>query len=229
MKELYKGKTKKVYSISKKKILLKFRNTVLGTDGVPDPGGNQIIGYKKGKALSAMLLSEYFFKLLTDNGIRNHYIKTDSRQMAILVEKTEIFGSGLEFICRLRAAGSFMKRFSEYTVYMQDLKYLIEISIKDDAKNDPFISDEALLKLGIISIKALKKAKNLTKKVARVIHKDITGKGLDLVDIKVEFGVLNDEITVIDTMNSDNMRVFDKNGRYIANRELLNRLLNNSR
>lgn len=42
MKKLYEGKTKDVYELENGNVLLKFKDTVTGKDGVFDPGANHI-------------------------------------------------------------------------------------------------------------------------------------------------------------------------------------------
>ncbi|MGM0440854.1 MAG: phosphoribosylaminoimidazolesuccinocarboxamide synthase [Elusimicrobiota bacterium] len=208
--KLYKGKTKVVIPHSNNRLLMKFRDTVLGNNGQPDSGGDQVVGNIEGKKYYCMKLTEYFFQLLSDRGIENHYLETIEEKTAILVEKSKIFGQGLEFICRLRAFGSFLRRYENYIEKFKKLNYLVEITIKDDKKHDPLINDETLLELDIISPQNLKKTKALTKKVARIINEDLEKYGLELVDIKVEFGERDNRVAVIDTMNCDNMRIMDK-------------------
>jgi phosphoribosylaminoimidazole-succinocarboxamide synthase len=61
----------------------------------------------------------------------------------------------------------------------------------------------------------------MTKKVASVINTDLKEKGLELIDIKVEFGIIGRKLAVIDTMNRDNMRVWDNKGKiFPGHREL---------
>lgn len=42
MKKIYQGKTKDVYELNDKEVLLKFKDDVTGKDGVFDPGQNQV-------------------------------------------------------------------------------------------------------------------------------------------------------------------------------------------
>ncbi len=225
-KKIYKGKTKIVRPYSKGRLLMEFRDSVLGHNGSPDSGGDQVVDYIKGKRYYCMELSRYFFKLLSKKKLKNHYLKTIKEKNAVLVKKTKVFGYGLEYICRRMAYGSFIARYGEYIKKFKDLKYLVEITIKNDAKKDPFINDDALLELNIITLKDLKITKNLTRKVARIINRDLKKYELELVDIKVEFGKKNGQIMIIDTMNCDNMRVLDKNRHEIVGYKELYRRIN---
>ncbi|MEA3506249.1 MAG: phosphoribosylaminoimidazolesuccinocarboxamide synthase [Elusimicrobiota bacterium] len=209
MNKNFKGKTKIVSPESKDRLKLEFRDTILGQDGLPDSGGNEVIGFREGKGLNAMFLSEYFFRLLQSRGINTHYISSYPSTKSIMVKKTRVFGKGLEFICRRRAYGSFLRRYEDYVRKFQKLNYLVEITIKDDEKKDPLINNDTLVRLGIISKGDLKKSKKLTKKVASIINFDLKEKGLELIDIKVEFGRIGRKLAVIDTINRDNMRVWN--------------------
>lgn len=223
--KVFTGKTKEVYFYSKDSLLLEFRDTILGHDGIPDPGGNEVIGMEEGKGISSMRLSEFFFDLFSRSGIKNHFICAKPKKQAIIVKKAKIFGKGLEFICRMRAYGSFLERFSDYAENLQELDYLVEITIKNDQKKDPLINAESLVKLGIISNPDLEKAIILTRSVAEILNKFFQKNDMILIDIKLEFGKLDNDIIVIDTMSPDNMRVIDKTGNFLQHKELVERIL----
>ena len=53
-----------------------------------------------------------------------------------------------------------------------------------------------------------------TLKITRMVADDLATKGLDLYDIKFEFGYNNDEVILIDEIASGNMRVY-KDGKYV--------------
>ena len=56
------------------------------------------------------------------------------------VKPATFFGKGVEIICRLKATGSFIRRYGDYCTEGQDLDFLIESSLKDDERGDPMIS-----------------------------------------------------------------------------------------
>ena len=119
-----------------------------------------------------------------------------------------MFGQGLEVICRYRAYGSFMRRYGKYAQESQPLDALVEITLKDDERGDPLINDEALVQLGLMNPDELEYIKNLTRRIAGIIRDDLMRHGLELVDIKFEFGRIEGEIVLIDDISGDNMRVF---------------------
>ena len=56
--------------------------------------------------------------------------------------------------------------------------------------------------------------RTMTKKVAGVVKDTLAQKGLDLYDIKFEFGFYGDEVILIDEIASGNMRVY-KDGKIV--------------
>ena len=105
MKIIRDGKTKTVFDAGDNNILLKFKDDVTGTGDIVDPGGNTVVGKVEGKGNASLKLSKHFFDILKREGIHTHYIDADLRENTMLVKNAETFGDGLEFICRLRAAG----------------------------------------------------------------------------------------------------------------------------
>ena len=46
--------------------------------------------------------------------VKTHYISSDPAHAAMDVKGAKAFGKGLEFICRYRAVGSFLRRYGAY-------------------------------------------------------------------------------------------------------------------
>jgi phosphoribosylaminoimidazole-succinocarboxamide synthase len=137
------------------------------------------------------------------------------------VKKATLFGEGLEVICRYRAAGSFLKRYGKYVEDGQPLDAFVEVTLKDDARNDPPISEDALDMLGILSKKEYAIIKSLAQKIGNIVKEELAKKGLELYDIKFEFGRIDEDqhIALIDEISGGNMRVY-KNGLRVEPLEL---------
>ena len=123
---------------------------------------------------------------------------------------------GLEFICRTRPWGSFLRR---YQRYIQDtgekLDYLVELTVKDDERGDPLINDDAVIALGLLTPVHLKQAKDLTRNVCRIVEADLRAQGLTLIDMKIEIGLVDGGVVVIDEVSADAMRVMDEAGKVL--------------
>ncbi|MNT31537.1 Phosphoribosylaminoimidazole-succinocarboxamide synthase [compost metagenome] len=139
----------------------------------------------------------------------------------MVVKTADMFGKGLEVICRYRAVGSFLRRYGAYCEEGQELDSFVEVTIKDDERGDPTISEDALAMLGILSNEDYKEIKALTKSICGAIKAELATKNLELYDIKLEFGKdkTTGEIMLIDEVSGGNMRVY-KDGKYIVPLEL---------
>ena len=208
MKILYKGKTKDAYGLEDGNNLLKFKDNVTGENGVFDPGANTVGLSIEGMGKSGLKLTKFFFQRLNDLGIPTHYIDADIENATMLVLPAKMFGKGVEVICRYRAVGSFMRRYGLYAEEAQELDAYVEVTLKDDLRNDPLITDEALEMLNIMTKEEYKILVELTKKIGSVVKEELAKKGLELYDIKFEFGRVgeDDHIALIDEISGGNMR-----------------------
>lgn len=213
----YQGKTKDVYRLANQQVLLKFKDDVTGTDGVFDPGANTVGLTIEGAGKSGLKMTKYFFELANAKNIPTHYVSADLEDVSMTVKEAVPFGNGLEVICRYRAVGSFFKRYTDYCTEGQALDSFVEITIKDDEKGDPVISEDALAMLGILSHEEYNTLKELTKTICWMVKEELIKKQLELYDIKLEFGrdKVTNEIILIDEISGGNMRVYQE-GKYVA-------------
>lgn len=216
MKLMYKGKTKDVYSLEDGNYLLKFKDDVTGTDGVFDPGANTVGLKIEGAGKAGLRLTKFFYEKLNSMGIPTHYIDADIENSTMKVQPAIVFGEGVEVICRYRAVGSFLRRYGKYAKDGQILDAYVEVTLKDDDRNDPLITDEALEMLNIMTREEYKVLTNLTKEIGQVVKDELAKKGLELYDIKFEFGRVGEDnhIALIDEISGGNMRAY-KDGEYI--------------
>jgi phosphoribosylaminoimidazole-succinocarboxamide synthase len=214
MKLVYKGKTKDVYDNGDGNYLLQFKDDVTGTDGKFDPGANTVALTIEGISKSCVKLTDYFYKKIEAAGIPTHLVSSDIEKAQMIVKPATMFGKGLEVICRLKAVGSFFRRFGDYCQNGQDLDFLVETTLKDDERGDPPITKDQLDMLGILSAEEYEILKNLTKKIAAIIKNELAKKGMVLYDMKFEFGRVDGKITLIDEISGGCMRVY-KDGKSV--------------
>lgn len=210
MKLIYQGKTKDVYEREDGNIRLVFKDDVTGADGVFDPGANTVGLTVEGAGAAGLRLTKYFFELLEEQGIPTHYVAADLAQQEMTVLPAKMFGEGLEVICRYRAVGSFLRRYGKYAQEGQALDGFVEVTLKDDERNDPPISESALAMLGILSKEEYVVLENLTKEISDFVREELRKKDIELYDIKLEFGrhAKTGEIMLIDEISGGNMRAF---------------------
>lgn len=208
MNKIYTGKTKDVFELENGNYLLKFKDTVTGENGVFDPGANTVGLSIEGVGKQNLRMSEIFFNLLNAKGVKTHFVSCNVEENTMEVLPATPFGKGLEVICRLRAVGSFYKRYSDYIEEGAKLDYYVEMTFKNDAKGDPLVTKDGLVALGVMSEKQYEDTKALTQQITKVVAEELAKKGLDLYDIKFEFGFSGDEVLLIDEIASGNMRVY---------------------
>lgn len=219
MKKVYTGKTKDVFALENGNYLLKFKDDMTGENGVFDPGANTVGAHIEGIGRENLKVSMMFFALLNEAGVKTHYVSADVDESTMEVLPATPFGKGLEVICRLRAVGSFVRRYGAYVNEGDKLDYYVEMTIKDDDRGDPLITEEALSMLGIMSSEQYKAIESATKKITAIVAQEIAKKGAELYDIKFEFGFNANEVILIDEIASGNMRAY-KNGENVSPMEL---------
>ncbi len=214
-KLVYTGKTKDVYSLENGNCLLKFKDDCTGKDGVFDPGENQVGITIDGVGDVNLRMSIYFFEKVNAAGIKTHYIDANLEDTTMEVLPAKVFGHGLEVICRYKAVGSFIRRYGDYIEEGADLPAYVEMTFKNDEKGDPLVIKDALFGRGVMTEKQYDDIKVMTQQITKIVADDLKEKGLDLYDIKFEFGYDADgNVMLIDEIASGNMRVY-KDGQYI--------------
>lgn len=217
MKLMYEGKTKDVYVLEGGEILLKFKDDMTGEDGVFDPGANTVGLTMEGAGRAGLALSQYFFEILRKEGIPTHYISADLDAATMTVKPATMFGQGLEVICRYRAVGSFLRRYGLYAEEGQPLDGFVEMTLKDDERQDPPINKDGLVMLGILSAEEYETLYDLTKRISAIVRDELARKGIELYDIKLEFGRVGDDqhIALIDEISGGNLRAY-KDGKSVS-------------
>ncbi len=225
MKKVYEGKTKDVYQLDNGNVMLKFKDDCTGKDGVFDPGENSVGLTIEGIGRANLETSVYYFELLKAAGVKTHYVSAILDECTMEVLPGKVFGQGLEVICRLVATGSFIRRYGAYIADGTKLEGgYVGCTFKDDAKGDPLVTSEGLEALGVMSQEMFNSMKEQTLKITKVVADDLAKKGMELWDIKFEFGYNNDEVILIDEIASGNMRVY-KDGKIVDPMDLTKLIL----
>ena len=215
LKLLYTGKTKNVYELPNGNCLLKFKDDCTGKDGVFDPGENSVGLTIEGVGDVNLRMSIYFFEKINAAGIRTHYVSANLEDTTMEVLPAKVFGNCLEVICRERAVGSFIRRYGALIESGAKLPSYVETTLKDDAKGDPLITKDALVDIGVMTAQQYEDLKSMTQAITKIVADDLAEKGMELYDIKFEFGYdPNGNVMLIDEVASGNMRVY-KDGEYV--------------
>ena len=101
----------------------------------------------------------------------------------------------------------------------------IRMSVYDDRVVNPLVTGEGLVALKVMTAEMFESLKAQTLKITKIVADDLKSIGLDLWDIKFEFGYNNDEVILIDEIASGNMRVY-KDGKIVDPMDLTKLILN---
>jgi len=225
MKLIVNGKTKKLYDLENGLYQLFFKDDMTGADGVFDPGANEVGLTVDGAGAAGLGLSAFFFDKLKKAGFDTHFVSADVQARTMVVKPSKVFGGGLEIICRYIALGSFVRRYGSLVQENAPLPGLVEMTIKSDESGDPLITQESLEVLGVLQTGEYARLVELTQNICEVLRKDLLSDGLELCDIKLEFGHdTNGNIMLIDELSAGNMRVRE-NGRIVEPLELAAKIL----
>ena len=222
MKLVYTGKTKDVFALDNGNYLLRFKDDCTGKDGVFDPGENSVGLTIEGVGNVNLRMTKHFFEKINAAGIRTHYVSADLKETTMEVLPAKVFGHGLEVICRLKAVGSFRRRYGEY------IERTTSNGEGEYGKSNPDATGRADLPTmqkvrqelwDMSSAKSSKLTyddiKAMTQKITEIVADDLREKGLVLYDIKFEYGYAPDgSVMLIDEISSGNMRVY-RDGKYI--------------
>ncbi len=192
------GKVKTIFALDEPdKVLIQYEDKVTAGNGKTE-------AYFENKGEVCCKISELLFQELERYGIKTHYI-TMSTHRAMAVKKVDIIP--IEVVIRNVAAGSIVRQttIEEGTVFNNPL---IEFYLKDDAKDDPLLTEDRIRIMGDYPIRILKQRAG----EVNTILKDIFDKiGFTLVDFKLEYGYDKDgNLLLADELSPDGMRLWKK-------------------
>ncbi|MCL2064137.1 MAG: phosphoribosylaminoimidazolesuccinocarboxamide synthase [Candidatus Cloacimonetes bacterium] len=231
LKLLYVGKTKDVYQVDETTLLLHTKDTITGwkikkSDGsveiVEDPGANEVVGEISGIGLKNLISSVIYFTKLNNAGISNHFLDADLTEKSMLVRKANSIGAGLECIVRFKAMGSIVRTYPDYVTQGQKLNDFFEVTTKNDFAGDPRISREFLTNPDfgpILTDSQYEEMKSIALSAAKIIRDELILSDCELIDIKFEVGLQNNQIILIDEISAGIMRV-NKNNVLLSEEDL---------
>ena len=144
---------------------------------------------------------------MSQKGISTHFIQ-NLNPREILCFKTQILP--LEVVIRNRLAGSTAKRLG--LPEGQKLNSpLLEFYYKKDELDDPFISEDQIYSLNLISKpELLEPIKKQAQQINKILRDFFLKAGLELVDFKMEFGLFKKELLLADEISPDSCRIWDQ-------------------
>ena len=192
------GKVKTVYELDEPdKVLIQYEDKVTAGNGKKE-------AYVEDKGKVCCQISEILFQELEKFGIETHYISMPTHR-AMAVKKVEIIP--IEVVVRNIAAGSIVRQ----TTLEEGAKLgtpLVEFYLKDDAKDDPLLTEDRIALMGNYNLKLLKQRASEVNCILQDIFDKID---LTLVDFKLEYGYDKDgNLLLADELSPDGMRLWKK-------------------
>lgn len=200
IKRIYEGKAKKLFTTEDEDILIQeFKDDATAFDATKR-------GTIKEKGVVNNKISARLFALLEEKDIPTHFIRLLSdREMA--VKKVEIIP--VEVTIRNIVAGGMAKLLGlEEGMVLK--RPVLEYHYKKDELHDPLINDYHILALGLATGQELEQIKDLSFKINDILKEFFGDRDIDLVDFKLEFGRLKDEILLADEISPDTCRFWEK-------------------
>ena len=163
----------------------------------------------EGKGVLNNRISEYIFLRLGEIGVPTHFMKRINMREQ-LIREVEIIP--LEVVVRNVAAGSLSTRLGleEGSPLPRSI---IEFYYKNDALNDPMVSEEHITSFGWATPQEIEEVMQLAIRINDFLVGLFLGIGIRLVDFKVEFGrhYDNDQVRIIlaDEISPDCCRLWD--------------------
>ena len=163
----------------------------------------------EGKGVLNNRISEYIFLRLGEIGVPTHFMRRLNMREQ-LIREVEIVP--LEVVVRNVAAGSLATRLGlEEGVQLP--RSIIEFYYKDDALNDPMVSEEHITAFGWASPQEIDDIMALAIRVNDFLSGLFLGIGIQLVDFKIECGRLYEgemmRIVLADEFSPDSARLWD--------------------
>jgi len=196
----YEGKAKKLYSTSDPDLVIAYFKDDATAFNAKKRGTIEDKGVMNNR------ISELFFMLLEQNGVKTHFVRRlNDREM--LCKRLQIIP--VETVVRNIVAGSLAKRLGREEG--EQLKRpIVEYYYKSDPLDDPLILGEHAIAFGWATAEELKQIDTKALRVNELLSKFLDERGVILVDFKLEFGRHHGEILLGDEICPDTCRFWDK-------------------
>src|SRR6266487_4793237 len=204
---LAEGKTKLIYAYPGDRSLVYMVNKdqITARDGVRH---NELTG----KSRWSTITTANVFRLLNEEQIATHFVE-QINDVTLLVRRCTMLP--IEQVMRRIATGSYLKRYPEKSEGTRFEPVLVETFLKDDARHDPQIWEEDILKMGLATKHEIEWMAAQGRRVFETLERAWASIDVTLVDLKIEFGRdTRGNLVVADVIDNDSWRLWpggDKN------------------
>ena len=162
----------------------------------------------KGKGALDNQISALLLDYLNKNGVDTHFIRLVSEQEQ-LCRKIEIIP--LQVVVHNRIAGSLAYRLGVPEGFRHP-NTIVDLRFNNDDLEDPFINRDHAVALGLATYQELDGMYNTARRVNDLLRPLFHKAGIELVDMKIEFGRAADTgaIIISDEISPDTCRLWDE-------------------
>lgn len=198
-KLLTEGKGKRVYETNDPEVaVVYFKDEAMAFHGLKR---GRILG--KGEVNNAVC--GHLYQMLSEKGIETHYIeKLDARQS--LVKRCEIIPIAVKV--RNRVAGSLAKRIG-YAIGTKLDSPIVEFELKDEYLDNPIINGTHAAAMHLATNQEMRFIVDTAIRINEILTEYMADIGVELVDIKLEFGRYEGKILLADEISPDTARFWD--------------------
>ena len=161
-----------------------------------------------GKGALDNQISAILLNYLNQNGVETHFIERLGEQEQ-LCRKIEIIP--LQVVVHNRIAGSLAYRLGVEEGY-RHANVIVDLRYNNDLLEDPFINRDHAVALGLATYQELDGMYNNARRVNELLKPLFHKAGIELVDMKIEFGRASDTgaIIISDEISPDTCRLWDE-------------------
>lgn len=204
------GKSKTIYALDDETAIMFYKPHLRSVT-------NKREGVIEGTDVYRMYATMFFLNLMEENNIPTERVVDRifniNGKLAILIKRCQPIP--LEWIRRYYAAGSIVRLFP---IFVKDGQKFDPPLNKYDAKidvsltggiDDPTMNESYITGLHLMTKEQFDEADKMLSKIGDILRTVYEDAGIKLVDLKMEFGILNERIILIDELSQDCMRAND--------------------
>ncbi len=201
--KLAEGKTKIIYAHPTDPTLavMVHKDSISAGDGARR---NEIAG----KGQVAGRTTANVFAYLNRHGMATHFVDAPADDVTLVRCCAMI---PIEVVMRRIATGSYLKRHPDTPEGQRFDPVLVEFFLKDDARHDPQISESEIVEQNLADVSEVAQLAAVGRQVFELLETAWAAQGVQLVDLKIEFGRLQDEagrLVVADVIDNDSWRLW---------------------
>ena len=162
----------------------------------------------RGKGALDNRISALLLDYLNENGVETHYVETLAPDEQ-LCRKIEIIP--LQVVVHNRIAGSLAVRLGVEDGF-RPANTIVDLRYNNDELEDPFINRDHAVALGLATYRELDGMYDIARKANDLLKELFHRAGIELVDMKIEFGRASDngDIIISDEISPDTCRLWDE-------------------